>query len=77
MHSHSLVEVAYVLHRVYLTIIHGEHGLGEPSRKSPFLNSTRERRSENLVEHSTHRIISQAFGRWVPVSMLMAVFLII
>ena len=39
VHSHSLVEVAYMLHRVCLTIVHGEHGLGEPPRKSPSLNS--------------------------------------
>ena len=34
MHSHSLVEVAYVFHGVCLTIVHGERGLSEPPRKS-------------------------------------------
>ena len=43
VHIHSLVEVAYVLHRVCSTIVHGECGLGEPPRKSPSLNSACER----------------------------------
>ena len=65
--------MAYVFHMVCSTIIHGERGLGEPSRKSPSLDSTRERWSRNLVECWAHRIISQAFGRWNPVSTLMMV----
>ena len=75
MHCHSLVEVAYMLHEVCSTIVHGEHGLGELPRKSPPLNSVRERWSINLVERSTHRVISYAFGRWIPVSALMVVVL--
>ena len=77
MHNHSLVEVAYVLHRVCSTIVHGECGLSEPPKKSPTLNSARERWFGNLVERFTHRIISQAFRRWVPISALMVVVLII
>ena len=77
MHCHPLVEVAYMFHGVYSTIVHGERGLSEPPRKPPSLNSTHERWSGNLVERSTHHIISQAFGRWVPVSALMVVVLII
>ena len=46
-------------------------------RKSPSLNSVCERWSGNLVERSAHRIISQAFGRWIPTSVLMVVVLII
>jgi len=61
--SHSLVEVTYVLHKICMTVVHGECGLSEPLRKSPFLNPTCERRSENLFEHSTYRIIPQAFRR--------------
>ena len=63
MHCHSLVEVAYVLHKVCSAIVHGERRLSEPSRKSPSLNLASERRSGNLVERITHRIISQAFGK--------------
>ena len=77
VHNHSLIEVANMFHKVYSTIIHGECGLSEPSRKFPSLNSARERCSRNLVECSAHRIISQAFGRWVPVFVLMVVVLII
>ena len=43
VYSHSLVEVTYVLHRAYTTIIHGKHGLSEPLRKSPSLKLTCER----------------------------------
>ena len=77
MHCHSLVEVADMFHKVCSTIIHGEYGLSEPPRKSPSLNSAREMRSGNLVECSTHSIISQAFRRWIFVSALMTVVLII
>ena len=43
VHDHPLVEVAYMFHKVCLTIIHGECGLSEPPRKSPSLNFARER----------------------------------
>ena len=36
MDSHSLVEVTYVLQRVCTFVMHGECGLSEPLRKSPF-----------------------------------------
>ena len=77
MHGHSLVEAADMFHRVCLTIIHGECGLNEPPRKSPSLNSAREMWSGNLVECSTHSIISQAFERWIFVFAIMIVVLII
>ena len=73
MHCHPLVEVAYILHEVCSTIVHGERGLGESLRKSPSLNSMHERWSGDLVERSAHRVISQALGRWIPVSALMVV----
>ena len=38
MHSHPLIEVANMLHRVCSTIVHGECGLSEPLRKFPSLN---------------------------------------
>ena len=77
VHNHSLVEVTYVLHRVCTTVVHGERRLSETPRKSPIIDLTCERWSGNLFEGSAHRIIPQAFGRWVSVSVLMAIFLII
>ena len=62
---------------VCLTIVHGERRLSEPLRKSPSLNSVSRRWSRNLVECFAYHIISQAFGRWVPVYVLMMVVLII
>ena len=38
VHNHSLIKVANMLHRVSSTIIHGEHGLSKPPRKSLSLN---------------------------------------
>ena len=64
-------------YEVCLTIVHGEHRLSEQLRKSPSLNSVSERWSRNLVKCSAQHIISQAFGRWVPVYVLMMVVLII
>ena len=64
-------------YRVCLTIVHGERRLSEPLRKSPSLNSVSEKWSRNLVECSAQHIISQAFGRWVPVYVVMMVVLII
>ena len=69
--------MAYMLHGVCSTIVHGEHWLSEPPRKSPSLYSVHKMWSRNLVEHSAHRIISQAFGRWIHVSALMEVVIII
>ena len=59
-----------MLHRVYSTIVHGKRWLSELSRKSPSLNSAYEGWSGNLVEYFTHRIIFQAFGRWISISKL-------
>ena len=66
-----------MLHMICLTIVHGECWPSESPRKSPSLNSVRERWPGNLVECSAHRIISQAFGKWAPVSVLMVAVLII
>ena len=58
--SHSLIEMAHMLHRVYSPIVDGECWLMEmPSRSYPF-NPTREWRLGNLVQSFTHRIISQS-----------------
>ena len=66
-----------MLHWVCSTIEHGEHGLSELPKKSHSHNFARERWSGNLVERSAYRIISQAFGREVLVSVLMVVVLLI
>ena len=77
MHNHSLIEVANMLHRVCSTIIHGECRLSESPKESPSFNLTRERWSRNLVECSTHNIISQASRRWIYASTFMMVVPII
>ena len=76
VNNHSLLEVAYFLYRVRSTIVHGECWLSKPPRKFSSLNSTCERQPENLVQHLTHSIISQAFARWAPTSTFTVVILI-
>ena len=77
MHSHPLIEVANMLHRVCSTIVHGECGLSEPPRKSPSLNPACERWPENLVECFTHGVVSQAYQGQIFVSAPMIIILII
>ena len=77
MYDHPLVEVADMLYRVCSTIVHGESRMHEPLRKSPSLNLARERWPGNLVECFTHGVVSQAYRRWIFVSALMMIVLII
>ena len=70
MHSHSLVKVAHMLHKVHPTIVYGERWLGKSLRKSPSLDFACEGWFGDLVECSTHCVIFQAFGRWTSVSTL-------
>ena len=58
MDSHSLIKVAYMLHRVCSTIVDGESWLMEPSRKSCPFNLAREGQLGNLVQCFTHSVIS-------------------
>ena len=39
MYGHSLVEMAYIVHKVCSTIVHGEHWLSKLVRKLSFFNS--------------------------------------
>ena len=74
MEGHSLVEVAYMLYRIRLTVVDGECWLVEPLREYCPLNVARERRSGNLVQCPIHSIISQASAWQALVSMFMMVF---
>ena len=57
MNDHSLVEMAYMLHRVYSTIVNGEYWLIESPRKSYPFNLVREGRFGNLIQRLTHSVI--------------------
>ena len=63
MHSHSLVEMTHVLHRICSTIIDGERWLIESLRKSCPFNLVCEGRLGNLVQRLAQSVISQAFVR--------------
>ena len=68
MDSHSLIEVAHMLHRVHSTIVDGEHWLMElPKKYWPF-SLAREGQLGNLVQCFAHSFISQASTRWAFVS---------
>ena len=77
MDSHSLIEVAHMLHRVRSTIVDGECWLIELLRKYCLFNFAHERQLGNLVQCFAHSIISQASASWALVFTFMAVFLFI
>ena len=58
--SHSLIEMAYMLHRVCSPIVDGECWLMETPRKSYPFNLMRERWLSNLVQSFAHCIITQS-----------------
>ena len=58
--SHSLIEMAHMLHRVCSPIVDGECWLMEASRRSYPFNPTREWWLGNLVQSFAHCIISQS-----------------
>ena len=68
MDSHSLIEVAHMLHKVHLTIVDGERWLMELLRKYWPFNLAHEGQLGNLVQCFAHSVISQAFARWALVS---------
>ena len=57
MNSHPLVELTYVLYEVRSTIIYGESGLVESSRKFSPLYPMREGRLGNTVQGLTHGLV--------------------
>ena len=74
MNSHSLIEVAHMLHRVRSAIVDGEYWLMEQSREYCPFNLVREGRLGNLVQRLAHSIISQASRSWALVSTFTMVF---
>ena len=68
MDSHSLIEVAHMLHKVHSTIVDGERWLMELPRKYWPFNLAREGQLGNLVQCFAHSVISQASTRWALVS---------
>ena len=77
MDSHSLIKMAYMLHRIRSTIINGEHWLIELLRKSCPFNLMCEGRLGNLVQRLAHSVISQAFARRALIPTFVMVLLII
>ena len=77
MYSHSLIEVAHMLHMVRSTIIDGECWLMESPRKYCPFNFACEGRLGNLVQCFAHSFISQASTSRALVSTFMVVFFFI
>ena len=74
MDSHTLVELAHMLHMVCSTVVNGEGWLLEPSRKYGPFYVMRERRLGELIQCPAHGIISQAPRRWASVPTPLVVF---
>ena len=77
MDSHSLIEVAHMLHWVRSTIVDGECWLMEPPRKNCPFNLMHEGWLGNLVQCFTHSVISQASVRRALISTFVMVFFIV
>ena len=77
MYSHSLIEVAHMLHMVRSTIIDGECWLMETTRKYCPFNLARKGQLGNLVQRFTHSVIFQAFTSRALVPTFMVVFFFI
>ena len=77
MDGHSLIEVAHMLYGVCLAIIHGKHGLSEPLREFCSLNSSRERRLGDLIQHLAHSVVFHTFSKGTLMPTLVVVLLFI
>ena len=77
MDNHSLVEVAYMFHRVRSTIVNGEHWLIEVLRKSCPSDLAHERQLGNLVQRPAHSVVCQASVRRALIPSFMMVLLIV
>ena len=75
--SHPLVELAHMFYRIRSTIVNGECGLMELSRKFCLLYLACERRFGDLIQCLAHSVISQAFTRRALVSSPVVVFFIV
>ena len=77
MDSHSLTEMAHMVHWVRSSIVDGERWLMEMPGKSCSFNPAREGRLGNLVQRFAHSVISQSSVSWALVSVFTMVFLFI
>ena len=76
MNGHPLVEVAYVLHRVHSTVVHGERWLSKPLKKFSTFNPTGKRRLGNLIQSPTNSVIAQTLvRRTLPSPPIMMIFI--
>ena len=75
--SHSLVEMAHMLHRIRSTIVNGERWLMELPRKLCLFYLARERRLGNRDQRLAHSVISQALVRWAFIPTFVMVLLIV
>ena len=61
-------ELAHMFYRVHSTIVYGERGRMESTRKSRPFYFARERWFGDLIQHLAHSVVSQAFTRRALVS---------
>ena len=75
MDNHLLFELAYMLHKIRSSIIHGEHGLMETPRELFLLYSSSKGGLRNLAQNFLHDISSYPPPRWTPSPPLVRMFL--
>ena len=77
MDSHPLIEVTDMFHRICSTIINGERGLMESSRKTRAFYILCEGQFRDLTQRLVHGIIPQAFAGRALISASMVVLLVV
>ena len=76
MDSHLLFELAYMLHRICSSIIHGERGLMETPGELCLLYSSSKGGLRNLAYSFLYDISSYPPPRWTPSPPLARMFLL-
>ena len=76
MDNHLLFELAYMLHRICSSIIHGEHGLMETPGELCLFYSSSKGGLRNLAKNFLHDISSYPLPRWTPSPLLARMFLL-
>ena len=76
MDGHSLIEVAHMLYRVCLAIIHGKRRLSESLGEFYLLNSPYKRRPRDLIQRLAHNVVSHTFlrGALMPTFVVVLLF---
>ena len=75
MDNNLLFELTHMLHKIRVSVIHGERGLMETPRELFLLYSSSKGGLRNLAKNFLHDISSYPLPRWTPSPPLARMFL--